>query len=194
MMVIYTRSGDGGETGLGDGSRVAKDDLRVVAVGEVDELNAAVGVARAAGLPEEVDRRLERIQCELFDLGADLARPIGVGAASAGRPPLRLDGTYVARLEGAIDAVDAALPALRNFILPGGNEAAARLHLARAVCRRAERAVVTLARTATRRTNPECGRYLNRLADLLFVLARQAASGTEIVWRATGTQAEGPSR
>jgi len=182
-MRIYTRTGDGGETGLGDGSRVAKNDLRVVAVGEVDELNAAVGVARAAGLPEEVDRRLERIQRELFDLGADLARPIAVGEASAKRPPLRLVGAYVARLEAAIDEIDAALPPLRSFILPGGSEAAARLHVTRAVCRRAERAVVGLMRVAAETTNPECGRYLNRLADLLFVLARHAAGGGETEWR-----------
>jgi len=152
-------------------------------VGEVDELNAAVGLARAAGLAKEVDRRLEAIQCELFDLGADLARPIAIAEASAMRPPLRLDGAYVARLEEAIDEIDATLPPLRHFILPGGNEASARLHLARAVCRRAERAVVGLMGAAAETTNPECGRYLNRLADLLFVLARQAAGGSESVWR-----------
>jgi cob(I)alamin adenosyltransferase len=182
-MAIYTRGGDSGETGLGDGSRVGKGDPRIVAVGEVDELNAAVGLVRAAGVEEEADRLLERIQRELFDLGADLARPVAVGEASAPRPPLRLDGAYTARLEAAIDAVDATLPPLRSFILPGGSEAAARLHLARAVCRRAERAVVGLIRASAQTTNPECGRYLNRLADLLFVLARQAAGGAETVWR-----------
>ena len=182
-MAIYTRTGDEGETGLGDGARVGKGGVRIVAVGEVDELNAALGVARAAGLPGEADRLLEVIQRDLFDLGADLARPVVDGEGAAGRAPVRLDGAYVARLEAAIDTVEATLPALRRFILPGGSEAASRLHFARAVCRRAERAVVTATRAEAGRTNPECGRYLNRLADLLFVLARQAAGGSETVWR-----------
>jgi cob(I)alamin adenosyltransferase len=157
----------------------------VVAIGEVDELNAAVGLARAAGPPEDVDRLLEQVQRELFDLGADLGRPVAGDASAAERPPLRLDGGYIARLEKAIDRVDAALSPLRHFILPGGTETAARLHLARAVCRRAERAVVRLMGAAKGTTNPECLRYLNRLADLLFVLARQAAAGRESVWRPT---------
>jgi len=182
-MRIYTRTGDGGETGLGDGSRLAKDDPRVVAVGEVDELNAALGWVRAAGVGEDVDPLLERVQRELFEVGSDLARPMVDGEASAARAPVRLDGDYVVGLEGAIDEIDATLPPLRHFILPGGNEVAARLHFARAVCRRAERAVVGLMRAAAETTNPECGRYLNRLADLLFVLARQAAGGNESVWR-----------
>jgi cob(I)alamin adenosyltransferase len=182
-MAIYTRTGDGGKTGLGDGSRVGKGDVRIVAVGEVDELNAAVGMARAAGLTSEVDGLLARIQGELFELGADLGRPLAKGKGTGGRVPVRLDAAYVVRLEGEVDRVEAGLPALRSFILPGGNEAAARLHLARAVCRRAERAVVALMEGAAETTNPECVRYLNRLSDLLFVLARQAAGGAETVWR-----------
>jgi cob(I)alamin adenosyltransferase len=163
---IYTRGGDKGETSLGDGSRVSKLDPRVAAMGDVDELNSLVGWA---GGPE-------RIQNELFDLGADLSVPF---AAGDGR--LRVTDEAIERLEQEIDEANASLPELKSFVLPGGSERAARLFLARAVCRRAERAVLTVPET-----NPLAAIYLNRLSDLLFVLARAANAGSgddETLWR-----------
>jgi len=163
---IYTRGGDKGETSLGDGSRVSKLDPRVAAMGDVDELNSLVGWAGG----------LDRIQNELFDLGADLAVPF---AAGDGR--LRITDEGVGRLEEEIDAANASLPELKSFVLPGGSERAARLFLARAVCRRAERAVL-----AVPERNPLAAVYLNRLSDLLFVLARAANGDSgvdELLWR-----------
>ncbi|MCX7684421.1 MAG: cob(I)yrinic acid a,c-diamide adenosyltransferase [Acetobacteraceae bacterium] len=175
--VIVTRGGDGGETSLGDGTRVRKDCLRVAALGAVDEANAAIGVLRcevAAG--GEADAMLVRIQNDLFDLGADLCVP-GEGG---GR--LRLSDAQSARLEAEISAMNAALPPLRSFVLPGGSRAAAAAHLARTVVRRAEREVVALA--AAEAVNPAVIRYLNRLSDHLFVLARRlnADAAGDLLW------------
>ena len=179
---IYTRGGDKGETSLGDGSRVAKQALRVAAFGTVDEANAALGLARlhAEG---EVDRALERIQNELFDLGADLATPDG-GAEGA----LRILGTQVERLEHEIDAWNAALAPLSSFVLPGGTPLAAHLHLARTITRRAERLVAALA--AAEKVNPEALKYLNRLSDHLFVLSRHVNDGgaRDVLWRPGATR------
>jgi cob(I)alamin adenosyltransferase len=163
---IYTRGGDAGETSLGDGARVAKDHDRVAAYGTVDEANAVIGLARRAASPE-IDRLLARIQNDLFDLGADLCRP-----GHAGDGKLRVTETQVSRLESEIDSVNQRLKPLDSFILPGGSEAAAQLHLARTVTRRAERLVVRLGRSEP--VNPAVLKYLNRLSDLLFVLARAA--------------------
>ncbi len=163
---IYTRGGDEGETSLGDGSRVSKLDPRVTAMGDVDELNSLVGWAGG----------LDRVQNELFDLGADLSVPY-----AGNEDRLRITDEAVERLEQDIDAANAALPELKSFVLPGGSERAARLFLARAVCRRAERAAL-----AVRDTNPLAAVYLNRLSDLLFVVARAAnaeAGVDEPLWR-----------
>jgi cob(I)alamin adenosyltransferase len=163
---IYTGGGDKGETSLGDGSRVSKLDPRVAAIGDVDELNSLVGWAGG----------LERIQNELFDVGADLSVPF-----AGNEDRLRITAEAVARLEHEIDEANALLPDLKSFVLPGGSERAARLFLARAVCRRAERAVL-----AVPDTNPLAAVYLNRLSDLLFVLARAAnaeAGVEEPLWR-----------
>jgi cob(I)alamin adenosyltransferase len=167
---IYTRGGDQGETSLGDGARVAKDDPRVAAYGTVDEANATIGLARLHASPD-ADALLARIQNDLFDLGADLCRP---GAPEtddkAGRSILRVSEAQVERLEREIDAMNARLAPLNSFVLPGGSPAAAYLHLARTVTRRAERLTVALARSEA--VNPAAIRYLNRLSDHLFVLAR----------------------
>ncbi len=168
---IYTRTGDGGETALSNGTRVPKHDLRVIAYGTVDETNATVGLARlhASG---EVQEALARISNDLFDVGADLAMPHRAGEAEAPHPPLRVIAAQVARLEHEIDAMNTRLAPLRSFILPGGSALAAHLHLCRTVCRRAERAAVELA--ATDEASPEAVRYLNRLSDWFFVAARIA--------------------
>jgi cob(I)alamin adenosyltransferase len=158
---IYTKAGDRGETGLGDGSRVPKDHPRVVAYGEVDELNAVLGLVRAGGAESEL---LRDIQNDLFDVGADLCVP--------GSGGLRVTTAQAERLEAAIDLVNERLTPLTSFVLPGGAPAAAWLHLSRTVCRRAERAVVTLMRSEV--VNENVLIYLNRLSDLLFVLARAA--------------------
>jgi cob(I)alamin adenosyltransferase len=181
---IYTKSGDRGETGLGDGTRVPKDAARVVAYGEVDELNAVLGLLVAA-CPDYPETGLVRtIQNELFDVGADLCVPLGEPGASASGAgeQLRVTATQVERLEQAIDRLNDPLPSLRSFVLPGGTPAAAWLHLARTVCRRAERAVVTLMRTEA--VNEQVLIYLNRLSDLLFVLARAANAGGpgDVLW------------
>jgi cob(I)alamin adenosyltransferase len=173
---IYTRGGDRGETSLGDGTRVSKRDPLIRATGAVDELNSLVGFAQV----EAGDLRLARIQNELFDLGADLSVPFAPGD---GR--LRVEQAAVDRLEADCDAANAPLPPLRSFVLPGGSEVAARLHLARAVCRRAELEVLAAA-SAERPVNPLASVYLNRLADLLFVLARVAGGGDEPLWRPGG--------
>jgi cob(I)alamin adenosyltransferase len=166
---IYTRTGDAGETSLGDGSRISKTDSRVEAMGDVDELNSALGWALAAGK----SATLERIQNELFDLGADLSVPFVEGDAK-----LRITQELVDRLEAECDEANAELEPLKSFVLPGGSEYAARLFLARAVCRRAERRVL-----AVDRVNPLAPIYLNRLSDLLFILARAANAGDEILWK-----------
>lgn len=165
-MKLYTRGGDGGETGLSDGGRVPKDHVRVRAIGDVDELNAAIGVV-AAGCPsDEMSERLLAVQSELFSLGAILANRRG----GAGGP--KLDASHLSRLEGWIDAASAATDPLEQFVLPGGTATAAALHVARAVCRRAERAVVTLMRDE--QVDRFALIYLNRLSDLLFAWARLA--------------------
>lgn len=179
---IYTKTGDRGTTALGDGRRVAKDHPRIEACGAVDELNAVLGLALAAPAGATAapgngsGDLLRRVQNDLFDLGADLCLPeTPRRARGPARPPLRITTAHVRPLEEAIDRVNAPLGTLRSFILPGGTEAAAWLHLARTVCRRAERRVVSLARK--QRLNPQVIVYLNRLSDLLFVLARYEEGG-----------------
>ncbi|HJS88238.1 MAG TPA: cob(I)yrinic acid a,c-diamide adenosyltransferase [Acetobacteraceae bacterium] len=166
---VTTRGGDAGETSLGDGARVRKDDDRIAALGSVDEANAAIGVLRALGVPESVDAMLARIQNDLFDLGADLCVP-GDGGVR-----LRLSDAPSARLEAEIAAINAGLAPLRSFVLPGGTLAAAQAHVARTLARRAEREVVRLA--AAQAVNPAVVRYLNRVSDHLFVLARSLNDG-----------------
>jgi cob(I)alamin adenosyltransferase len=175
---IYTRAGDGGQTRLGDGTAVSKDSARVEAYGCVDELNSTLGLVLCeSGLDPDCRRELERIQNELFDLGSDLCVP---GEAGAG---LRIDGAYPERLERAIDRFNGALSPLESFILPGGSRSAAALHLARTVCRRAERRLQTLIHLEGEQVNPQTLVYLNRLSDLLFVLARHAnPGGQEVLW------------
>lgn len=173
---IYTRTGDDGSTGLGDGTRLPKDHVRVEAYGTVDELNSALGVVLTARVPADVREALAPVQHELFDLGGELCVP--------GR--LAIDKEHVARLEHALDALNALLPSLKEFVLPGGSEGAALLHSARTICRRAERRVVTLAREET--VNTHAIEYLNRLSDLLFVAARYvnaADQAPEILWQPT---------
>ncbi len=182
---IYTRSGDTGETGLFGGQRLSKDDLRVEAYGTVDELNAVLGVVRAQGPEAEVDALLFSLQNDLFLLGADLATPAAEDTHKGRITVERVEAERTARLEQAIDRYEAALPPLTQFILPGGHPVAAALHVGRVVCRRAERRCVALAR-ATEDINPEIVRYLNRLSDLLFVLARYANHHNgvpDVVWR-----------
>ncbi|HEX7339665.1 MAG TPA: cob(I)yrinic acid a,c-diamide adenosyltransferase [Rhodanobacteraceae bacterium] len=172
---VYTRTGDDGTTGLGDGSRVAKDAPRVIAYGTTDELNSTIGMVLACdGVPEAVREALTQIQHDLFDLGGELCIP---GMAT-------VTDADVTRLENVLDTFNAELPALKEFILPGGGMAAATCHLARTICRRAERAVVTLAREEDVRM--QVTHYLNRLSDLLFVIARVLARGSghgEVLWQ-----------
>jgi cob(I)alamin adenosyltransferase len=174
---IYTRTGDDGTTGLVDGSRRAKHDPRMIAIGEVDEANSAIGLAAVAA-PEATARDLHRIQDDLFDLGADLATPGEDFTPS--EMVLRIVPAQVAWLEQAIDVLNESLPPLTSFILPGGSEAAARVHVARAIARRAERAGVALA--AEEPVNPAALAYLNRLSDYLFVLARALNAGADPLW------------
>ena len=172
---IYTRSGDAGLTGLANGERVPKSDARIEAFGTVDETNSAIGLVLSdTGLPTAVADSLSRIQDELFDVGAELALP---GYTTIGPE-------YVLRLESELDELNSALPPLKEFILPGGGPAAAACHLARAICRRAERRAWTFSEAAD--VNPELLKYLNRLSDLLFVIARALArqdGSTEVLWR-----------
>ena len=179
---IYTRGGDAGETSLGDGSRVSKLDSRIAAFGAVDELNALLGLVLTAGeLPDRFRPWLERIQNELFDVGADLSVPLDV----AGR--LRIEQPAIDELERLCDEANADLPELRSFVLPAGTEAAARLHVARTVCRRAERDALVADREHG--VNPLVLRYLNRLSDLLFILARAANAGSdEPLWKPGGSR------
>ena len=171
---IYTRTGDDGTTGLGDGSRVPKEHARVEAYGSTDELNCVVGMVLAEEVPDRIAEPLVQIQHDLFDLGGELCVP-GWTAVHAG---------YTERLEATLDHLNEELPTLQDFILPGGGRAAAHCHLARTVCRRAERTVWTLAREED--VNPEVTRYLNRLSDLFFVMARilaRHARGQEVLWQ-----------
>jgi len=171
---IYTRTGDDGTTGLSDGSRVAKDALRIEAMGAVDELNSSIGVLLAEDLPDTARACLVDAQHDLFDLGGELSLP--------GHPVLA--DAHVARLETALDAFNAKLPPLKDFILPGGSRAAALAHVARTVCRRAERRVVTLSQQEA--VAAPALHYLNRLSDLLFVLARvlnRHAGGSDVLWQ-----------
>jgi cob(I)alamin adenosyltransferase len=181
---IYTRGGDDGETSLGDGRRVSKAAPRIAAYGTVDELNAQLGVVRTLTLPEGWDAWLSRIQNELFDLGADLAVPEEERpdrASSRERSRLRVEPGQVVWLEARCDEVNEGLPPLTSFILPGGTALAAQLHVARTVCRRAERDIATLA--AGEPVNPVARAYVNRLSDLLFILARAAnPPGSEPLW------------
>ena len=171
---IATRTGDDGTTGLGDGSRTAKDSLRIEAMGDVDELNSAIGVLLAEQLPEEVRADLLDIQHDLFDLGGELCIP----------GYTMLKEAQVARLDARLAHYNASLPRLAEFILPGGSRAAALAHICRATCRRAERAIVTLGKAETINAAPR--QYVNRLSDLLFVLARvlnRAAGGADVQWQ-----------
>jgi cob(I)alamin adenosyltransferase len=170
---IYTRSGDKGTTGLGDGSRVEKDHPRIEAIGTVDELNSSIGLLRSRELPDELDTLLLQIQHELFDLGAELSVP--------GRNAI--DEDCVKRLEQALDRYNTDLPKLPEFILPAGGDATGHCHMARTICRRAERTVYTAAKM--QEINPQANAYLNRLSDLLFVVARVLArfeNGSEVLW------------
>jgi cob(I)alamin adenosyltransferase len=171
---IYTRTGDGGTTGLADGARVPKDSPLIEAIGAVDELNSLLGVLLAEALPDEIRSCLTDVQHDLFDLGGELSRPGHAIVTEA----------YVSRLERSLDGFNKELPPLKDFILPGGSRAAALAHVARTVCRRAERRLVTLAR---KKTTPPCAvRYTNRLSDLLFVLARvlnRAADRGDVLWQ-----------
>lgn len=186
---IYTRTGDDGSTGLVDGSRVAKDAARLAAMGDVDEANSTIGaaiVALRAGAERDLADRLERIQNDLFDLGADLATPKGAGESDDFAPSemvLRIVAAQVERLEAEIDRMNDALAPLTSFILPGGSAPAAALHIARATVRRAERAAVAAARDEP--LNPLALAYLNRLSDYLFVAARAVNqnAGGDVLWR-----------
>ncbi|MFP5461818.1 MAG: cob(I)yrinic acid a,c-diamide adenosyltransferase [Gammaproteobacteria bacterium] len=171
---IATRTGDDGTTGLGDGSRTSKDSLRIAALGEVDELNSQIGVLLAEALPDEVREALLDIQHDLFDLGGELCIP---GYEN-------VDDSQVARLDQLLAHFNATLPRLQEFILPGGSRPAAVAHVARTVARRAERAIVALG--AQEPVRPACRQYVNRLSDLMFVLARvlnRSAGGTDVLWQ-----------
>nr|VFJ74219.1 MAG: ATP:cob(I)alamin adenosyltransferase [Candidatus Kentron sp. FW] len=170
---IYTRTGDKGTTGLADGSRVDKDDQRMQAIGEIDELNSLIGVLLTKNVPDKIRNALDTVQHALFDLGGELAIPGSTVITSE----------YVAALEQALDDFNRELPPLKEFILPGGGPAAAACHVARAVCRRSERCLVTLVKQGT--INSEGCRYLNRLSDLLFVFARVLARNEdgEVYWK-----------
>ena len=178
-MKIYTKTGDSGETGLFGGPRVRKDHPRIAAYGDIDELNAAIALARSASLPPEIDRLLERIQHELFAVGAELATPDPVAHRT------RWIGTsHIQQLEQDIDRWESTLPPLRTFILPGGSPGSAQIHLSRCICRRAERQIVALA--AMESISADLVIYVNRLSDLLFVLARVAnheAGIADVPWR-----------
>ena len=180
---IYTRAGDGGRTQLANGERRPKNDLRIEAYGTVDETNAVIGIVRLhLAHDPETDAMLGRIQNDLFDLGADLATPAGEGPPE--RAELRILDSQVDRLEHEIDAMNDALSPLKSFVLPGGTPAAAHLHLARTVCRRAERLVVALRERPEERVSAATVKYLNRLSDLLFVASRHVndRGGRDVLW------------
>jgi cob(I)alamin adenosyltransferase len=184
---IYTKTGDDGTTALGDMTRVPKTDPRITAYADVDETNAAVGVALALGtVPDDVAALLRQVQNDLFDVGADLCTPV---AEEAEYPPLRVTDAYVERLEHACDEYNARLEKLGSFILPGGTPAAALLHVARTTARRAERSTWALLRAQPDRTNETPARYLNRLSDLLFILARIANPDGDVLWHPGGSRA-----
>ncbi len=187
---IYTRTGDAGQTHLGDMSRVAKTDPRLVAYADVDETNSAVGVAIALGAPSaEVAELLRSVQNDLFDVGADLSTPV---QEAPQHPPLRVSAAYTERLEAACDRYNEALPKLASFILPGGTAAAALLHQARTVVRRAERSVWALLEVDADRSNAETARYLNRLSDLLFILIRVVnGPDGDVLWVPGGDRVHG---
>jgi cob(I)alamin adenosyltransferase len=184
---IYTRTGDDGSTRLASGATVSKSDLRVEAYGQVDEANAVIGAARLATADDALlDAILARVQNDLFDLGADLATPPSPGETE--RPRLRILDSQVGRLEAEIDALNAPLAPLDSFVLPGGSPAAAALHVARTVCRRAERACVALAERES--VGPAALKYVNRLSDLLFVAARRAndQGRADVLWTPGATR------
>ncbi len=177
---VYTRTGDAGTTRLGDMSEVAKTHPRIAAYGDVDELNSVIGLARSAQLSRSAERILSRVQNELFDVGADLAVP------GTGGDRLRVTDPQVDALERDCDVFNEPLPALESFVLPAGSSAAAALHHARTVCRRAERSVVALAEVEEGQVSPVAIRYLNRLSDLLFVMARAAnhdSGDGDVMWQ-----------
>lgn len=179
---IYTKTGDEGETSLGNGERVSKTDLRIAAYGAVDELNSLLGVCLTCELPASFTERLTQIQNDLFDLGADLCVPETETPPDSNAHPLRVTASQVSRLEDWIDELNEELEPLTSFILPGGSVAAAQLHLARAVCRRSELGVYQLMERET--INPQVAIYLNRLSDLLFVMARVANGNgkNDVLW------------
>jgi cob(I)alamin adenosyltransferase len=182
---IYTRTGDDGSTSLGDGSRTAKTDSRLSAYADVEEANCAIGMAITFGqLPSGICQVLSRIQNEMFDVGADLCNPV---TDSPPYPPLRIDEAYVGRLEAECDEWNAGLPVLRSFLLPGGSPGSTLLHTARVVVRRAERSAWAAVAEHGDAVSPLPARYLNRLSDLLFILARRANEGREdVLWRPGG--------
>ena len=183
---IYTRTGDDGTTALADGSRAAKTDSRLAAYADVDEANCAIGMAITFGdLPADISRLLTRVQNELFDVGADLANP--VTSSPPPYPPLRIDDAYITRLEAECDAYNEGLPTLRSFLLPGGSPGSPLLHMARTVTRRAERSAWAAVAEHGESVSPLPARYLNRLSDLLFILARQANAGhDDVLWKPGG--------
>lgn len=181
---IYTRTGDGGRTSLGDGSATSKNDPRLVAYADVEEGNAAIGVALALGeVPNDVRRLLLRVQNELFDVGADLAAPV---VENPEFPPLRVEEDYVSRLETECDTFNSDLPTLRSFVLPGGSPAAALMHTARTVVRRAERSAWAAVAEHGDTVSPLPAKYLNRLSDLLFILCRTVNPDGEVLWKPGG--------
>ena len=188
-MKIYTKTGDAGETGLLGGARVAKDDPRIEATGTVDELNAAIGLVRCSELPAQLDSALQQIQDDLFALGAQLSAFGTTKSAAASATAIGLDQASVQRLEATIDSLEESLPPLKNFILPAGAVSSVHLHAARGTCRRAERRVVAIRQVDSTAglELPIC--YLNRLSDLLFVMARaanQAVGTADVIWRPAG--------
>ena len=193
---IYTKTGDAGTTGLGDGSRVAKTDPRIGAYADTDECNATIGVALALGqLPEDIKAVLTAVQNDLFDVGADLSTPIVAEPTRdpttpprPKNPPLRITEDYVTRIEGWCDEFNARLSTLDSFILPGGTPGAALLHTCRTVARRAERSAWALHEVDGDRVNPLAIKYLNRLSDLLFILSRAANPGGDVLWRPGGNR------
>jgi cob(I)alamin adenosyltransferase len=180
---IYTRTGDDGSTGLVDGSRLSKDSARVSAYGDVDETNSAIGLARLSLENLALDKMLARIQNELFDLGADLATPLPADGHPDSEYALRIVASQVTQLETDLDDLNADMPALTSFILPGGSEPAAQLHMARTIARRAERSMVTLSDVAP--VNPDALSYINRLSDFLFVAARWCndQGNQDVLWQ-----------
>jgi cob(I)alamin adenosyltransferase len=187
---IYTRAGDAGQTSLGDGERVSKNDARIWAYGTVDETGAAIGAAIAGGLPDDLAELLRRVQNDLFDVGADLSVPVGT-ARGKGKSRLRIDEAHVTAIEAACDRYSEGLEPLTSFVLSGGTPAAAALHVARTTCRRAERCAVALADRDE--VNAAALAYLNRLSDLLFILARVANDGgrRDVLWQPGASLAPG---